>query len=252
MKMRTIFISYKREDSKFALQLRQALRGEKFNVWWDEDLQTGEEWEERIDQALMMAEAILVVWSKRSVDSEWVKHEASIGKIRGVLTHVLSEDCQVPKPFKSVQAISLTGWSGQENDPNFVKLVSSIRAIYRRRILKLLSKVVIYCVIIAGTFLAGQGNKNWFGNNSNLTMESEFLEVQKGKSGYFKLPSGKTESVSVGAIFDMHSYLYTGFRGQKVQLYVGQSLDSNEDGADCKVVLVEVKKTSGVFRIVCE
>ena len=178
MRMKHIFISYKREDAKLALMLRQALRAEGFNVWWDEDLQTGEQWEERIDQALISSEAIVVIWSSKSINSEWVKHEASIGKIRGILTHSLFEGCEAPAFFKSIHAIDLSDWDGQENDHGFVKLVGSIRHIYKKRILRFVYKTIIYMAVIFGTFIAGYYYSNTVlqaGRDIQLTPKDELV-----------------------------------------------------------------------------
>jgi hypothetical protein len=80
-----IFISYKREDVVQARQVRQALRAEGFHVWWDEDLQGGQQWAAAIDSALLDASVVVVLWSPLSVQSDWVKHEASIAKSRRIL-----------------------------------------------------------------------------------------------------------------------------------------------------------------------
>lgn len=178
MRMRHIFISYKREDTEFALKLRQALRAEKLNVWWDEDLQTGEKWEERIDKALMFAEAIIVIWSNRSIDSEWVKHEASIGKIRGILTHSLIDGCDVPAPFKSIQAINLSDWNGQEKDKSFVNLVGSVRNIYRKRISKGFQKAIVYSVVVIGLVVYSLVFRDPLSSLPNATIE-KITEIAK-------------------------------------------------------------------------
>ncbi|MDH3845597.1 MAG: toll/interleukin-1 receptor domain-containing protein [Myxococcales bacterium] len=73
----SVFISYKREEAAKAAPLREALVEEGFNVWWDEDLQCGQAWAEELDQAVQDAACIIVLWSERSVASQWVRHEAS-------------------------------------------------------------------------------------------------------------------------------------------------------------------------------
>ena len=155
MRRRQIFISYERGDVLIARRVRQALRGEGVQVWWDEKVQTGERWEERIDKELMSAEAILVLWSNSSIRSEWVKHEASIGKIRGVLTHALTDNCGVPAPFQAVQAANLSGWEEKEEHSEFIKLVRSIKAIRNRRILQGVKKLAVHVLVVLGSFLAG-------------------------------------------------------------------------------------------------
>ena len=70
-----IFVSYKREDADTANVVRIALQASNLDVWWDANLQTGQKWEATVDEALRTASVVLVLWSKRSVKSEWVKHE---------------------------------------------------------------------------------------------------------------------------------------------------------------------------------
>lgn len=123
-----VFISYERGDAEIAASLRQALRAENFDVWWDEELRSGQQWAETIDTELTDAKAIVALWSERSVKSDWVCHEASIGKIRGILTHARIEPVEIPAPFRSVQACDLSSWNNRENDPEFRKLVEAISA----------------------------------------------------------------------------------------------------------------------------
>jgi len=42
------------------------------------------------------------------------------------------------------------------------------------------------------------------------------FEVEEGKSTFFKLPNGDTESISVSKVWEMHGYLYTGFNGKRI------------------------------------
>jgi hypothetical protein len=90
---RQLFISYKREDAATAGAVRRGLMALGFSVWWDEKLQTGQKWDEEIDEALRKAEAAVVLWSEAAVRSDWVKHEASVAKSRQKLTHAQIEDC---------------------------------------------------------------------------------------------------------------------------------------------------------------
>lgn len=121
-----IFISYKREDAEYARVLRQSLRAEGFSVWWDENLQAGERWAEKIDEALISSRSVVVIWTSNSVESDWVRHEASIAKIRGVLTHVVIGDSGVPAPFADIHAANLTEWNNQEDHPEFRELIKAI------------------------------------------------------------------------------------------------------------------------------
>lgn len=124
-----IFISYKTEDRDTAQKLRLALRAEFKNaVWWDQDLQTGGQWSQEIDAKLSSAACVVVLWSKLSVQSQWVQQEAAVAKALGTLTPAQIDDCVIPTPYAGVHAARLINWQGNENDAEFVKLVARVRA----------------------------------------------------------------------------------------------------------------------------
>lgn len=129
-----IFISYKREDTTLANAVRLALKSEGFEVWWDETLQTGERWEERIDEALLTAAAVVVLWTPASITSDWVRHEASVAKIRGVLAHAVMDDVEIPAPFQAIQTAQLAQWNQREDDLQFQKLVAAIKSIAEKQL----------------------------------------------------------------------------------------------------------------------
>lgn len=122
-----VFISYERSDAEIAASLRLALRAEGLDIWWDEELRSGQHWAETIDDELLGARAIVVLWSEASAKSDWVMHEASIGKARGILTHARIDSVEIPAPFRSVQLSDLSNWNNRENDPEFRKLVDAIK-----------------------------------------------------------------------------------------------------------------------------
>ena len=67
--MSDIFISYKREDQATARKLADALEKEGWNIWWDPKLRVGEHFDDVIEKALNEAKCVIVMWSKRSVQS---------------------------------------------------------------------------------------------------------------------------------------------------------------------------------------
>ena len=75
--MSDIFISYKREDQATARKLADALEKEGLSVWWDPKLRVGEHFDDVIEKALNEAKCVIVMWSNLSVNSEYVKSEAT-------------------------------------------------------------------------------------------------------------------------------------------------------------------------------
>ncbi len=164
-----VFISYDRNDSEIAASLRQALRAEGLNVWWDEELRTGQHWADAIDGELMGAKAIVALWSRSSIESDWVRHEASIGKVRGILTHARIEPVEIPVPFRSVQVSDLTRWNNRESDPEFRKLVDAIaatngrpaRTLFIKRPFLWYALPTFVLAAIVGTWLINEQRRNY-------------------------------------------------------------------------------------------
>ena len=95
-----IFISYSRSDRATAQTLANALLRENWSVWWDPKIPPGKAFDEVIDQALEKAKCVIVLWSKASVKSGWIKAEAAEGNRRGILLPALIEDdAKIPSSF---------------------------------------------------------------------------------------------------------------------------------------------------------
>ena len=75
--MAEVFISYAREDRGIATRLADALAARGLQVWWDRNLVLGRDYDRDIERELTNARAVLVVWSPDSVESDWVRAEAS-------------------------------------------------------------------------------------------------------------------------------------------------------------------------------
>lgn len=73
----------------------------------------------------------MVVWSKASVDSEWVVEEATIGKQRKVLLPIKIDEVVFPLGFTMRQTGNLIGWKGDVNHSEFIRLTGTIRELLR-------------------------------------------------------------------------------------------------------------------------
>jgi hypothetical protein len=127
--MSDIFISYKREEQPVARKLADALQSEGFTVWWDPKLRAGEIFDDVIEKALNEAKCVIVLWSKRSVESLYVKDEAMYALDHDKLIPVAIENVSLPFRFRGVHTLSLLGWDGSKDFPEFRKLVDDISAI---------------------------------------------------------------------------------------------------------------------------
>jgi hypothetical protein len=127
--MNDIFISYKREDQGKARKLANALESKGWTVWWDPNLRAGEIFDEVIEKALNEARCVIVMWSKLSVQSEYVKAEATYALEHKKLVPVKIESVDLPFRFRRLHTLSLLGWDGSNDAPGFRRLVEDISAI---------------------------------------------------------------------------------------------------------------------------
>jgi hypothetical protein len=131
--MSDIFISYKREEQTVARKLADALEGEGWTVWWDPKLRVGERFNDVIEKALNEAKCAIVLWSKRSVESLYVKDEATHALNQNKLMPVKVEEVKLPFRFEELQTLSLCGWDGSKEFSEFRRLVEDISEIIRSR-----------------------------------------------------------------------------------------------------------------------
>ena len=124
--MADIFISYASEDQDCAAKVAHALESSGHSVWWDRRLRSGTDFTKEIGQQLDAARCVIVLWSKASVDSAWVRDEAAEGQRRQVLLPVKIEAVQPPYGFRGLQTASLVGWRGDAGAPEFVGILADL------------------------------------------------------------------------------------------------------------------------------
>lgn len=124
--MSEIFISYASEDRERAHELADALVARGWSVWWDRKIPLGKSFDEVIERALGEAKCVVVLWSSVSVDSEWVRNEASEGRRRGILVPVFLEMVDAPLAFRLLNGANLSDWSATASHSEFDKLVERV------------------------------------------------------------------------------------------------------------------------------
>ena len=124
--MGQIFLSYAREDRVFAETVTRVLEGAGHSVWWDRHIDSGEEFAAEIEAELDRADAVLVVWSKASVKSRWVRDEASVGGDTGRLVPVTMDGSLPPMGFRQFHSLDLSGWKGAKRDQRTSQLLHAV------------------------------------------------------------------------------------------------------------------------------
>jgi hypothetical protein len=115
--MPDIFLSYTREDQAAAQRFAEAFETQGLSVWWDVTLRSGEAYDQVTEEALRTAKAVVVLWSKKSVTSRWVRAEATLADRNRTLVPTRIEACDLPIMFELTQTADLSRWKGAANDP---------------------------------------------------------------------------------------------------------------------------------------
>jgi len=106
--MSDVFISYGSGDRDRVAPLVEAIERRGWTVWWDRKIDAGTAFDREIEKALDDASCIIVIWSEESVESDWVRNEATEGLERGILIPVLIDPVRPPLAFRRTQTIDFT------------------------------------------------------------------------------------------------------------------------------------------------
>jgi hypothetical protein len=126
--MADVFVSYANQDRGRAHDLANALEARGWSVWWDRKIVAGQTFDQVIEHELESARCVVVLWSRHSVSSEWVKNESSDASERGVLVPALIDPVKPPLEFRRKQNVDLAGWSGDTSSEGFEALCRGIAA----------------------------------------------------------------------------------------------------------------------------
>lgn len=131
--MADIFISYSSGDKTTVKKIAGLLESKGWTVWWDRQIPIGQKYDTVIENELHKASCVLVIWTQRSIASEWVKNEASEAAQKGILVPVILEQVELPLAFKRIESAMLIEWDGSEEHPELEILFSSIQNIIARK-----------------------------------------------------------------------------------------------------------------------
>ncbi|MGE0630044.1 MAG: toll/interleukin-1 receptor domain-containing protein [Hyphomicrobiaceae bacterium] len=107
---RSVFVSYSRQDIEVVRALVTRLRDSGVAVTWDQDFVGGADFERLIRTAIDSASSVIVVWSRASVLSRYVRDEArlALNSAKLITTHIEGLDLtEVPLGFGHLNAIPI-------------------------------------------------------------------------------------------------------------------------------------------------
>ncbi len=109
MSKKKIFISYSRADSDYVSRLVDAFRSKGFDVWFDKNIRSGNEWDNTIEREIKNADAMVLILSNTSVQSDNVKDEMSYAmQLSKNVIPIKIEECDVPMRLARKQFIDFT------------------------------------------------------------------------------------------------------------------------------------------------
>ncbi|MGE0667660.1 MAG: toll/interleukin-1 receptor domain-containing protein [Sphingomonadales bacterium] len=127
-----IFISYASEDRGEAEKLAHRLEAFGWTTWWDRRIPPGQDYAKVIENALVSARCVIVLWSKDSAASRWVVNEAGAAADRGVLVPALIGQTDIPFEFRRIQAADLIGWEPSSHSESFNQLVDAVAGVLKQ------------------------------------------------------------------------------------------------------------------------
>lgn len=127
-----LFISYSHEDKPVAKQVAEALTERGYDVFWDAKIPPGTTFDTYIFENLQGSNAVVVLWSKNSIHSDYVKEEAEYAKNHRMLVPLNVDGTDLPFGFTRIQATDISGWHRAMQDERWQTVVASIEEILVR------------------------------------------------------------------------------------------------------------------------
>lgn len=122
--MTDVFISYTRDERSRCSTIAERLRALGLDVWFDAKLASGTSFDREIEERVRSAKAVLVLWSPKSVQSNWVRNEATIGQQRDVLVSVEIVPTTLPIAFTNTHTEFLHDANFSDDDPAWINILA--------------------------------------------------------------------------------------------------------------------------------
>ena len=131
--MTRVFVSYSNEDRSLIAPFIEGLESAGFDVWWDVSIRGGDDWSERIQRELKRSDCVIIFWSRRSVDSPWVRIEALYAKQHQSMVPVRLDQAELPDEYRLLQTIDTSSGEPEAALARIVEAINSIVSGKRHR-----------------------------------------------------------------------------------------------------------------------
>ena len=125
-----VFLSYSSKDRQAAERVERALSARGIEVFWDKETPPGVDWDTWIRGKLAKAKVAVVLWSKNSIASPNVRHEAIVARDAGKLVPAMIETLSpsdFPMGLYLLQGIQLQDWRDVQSR-GIERLVAEVQA----------------------------------------------------------------------------------------------------------------------------
>ncbi|MEA3014023.1 MAG: hypothetical protein QOD42_2568 [Sphingomonadales bacterium] len=120
--MAQVFISYQKRDRALVERIRDVLAEAGLSVWWDDNVTPRENWDRALEREIGIGPHVLVLWTRNSVDSDWVRIEANYARNKGKLVQARFDNSEIPIAFSMIQYVGLN-WESPQNSTGWPKLL---------------------------------------------------------------------------------------------------------------------------------
>jgi hypothetical protein len=124
-----IFLAHAREDSHRAEHIANALTALGQTVALDAEFPAGSDYRREIERRLKQADCVVVLWSRASIKSGWVRDEAEYALQISGLVQAVVDDVRPPSLFRHLRTHNLCQWTGELDIEQLKALVEEVAQI---------------------------------------------------------------------------------------------------------------------------
>ena len=172
------------------------------SVWYDSELPAHQAYADVIERELDNAGAVVVLWSKSAIESQWVRSEANRARELGKLVQARLDDIRLPMPFDQIQCADLSNW--RRGSPQVARSIDAILGrdvvgrdlpkghVSRRRVLVGASAVAAAAAAGGGWWLVRERR-----SGPTISPETAALLNQAKGSLWQNTPEGQNQAIGI-------------------------------------------------------